>query len=507
MQDLQEDGVRPVLQPLADGRRVELGRIQRRERRQHLPARVVAAAHVVAVRGPGHGRLARLGSAVAARVDRVEVVADRPDHAAVAQIDVDGVQRDDEALVAGVGRVVHGGLGRRLDERARPRTRVDGRVARVAAGVDRDTSMVDELLDARKQQRVAVDGAPVAVDRAADPQRAAAGDDASRASRGSAAPGDPPLRHAAVYPVPEPRATELRNVAHPRTLRTCGASQRCWPWRPGNRGLGACSSRRRRDTRAAAVRRAGARPGLPGVLGEELRRGRDATSRTRSSPRPTPPSSAPRSRRVATPGRPRAPPRSRPSASASSPTTPRLGKIADETITAARPKVFEVQDHLGRGVQRRGRLEGRRRREGARPSASSSIPASTTCSSAGRTTAASTSPSTPRRAARRPLDLTRAARSLAKPPPGGPRSRAGPWRRRSSKPFGPAVFIIGAGLTAVGAGLTIWSGIDTQNNPGADAVKADCVGQGTSCPRVPAGPELAAADERPHRGDRRRRAW
>lgn len=57
----------------------------------------------------------------------------------------------------------------------------------------------------------------------------------------------------------------------------------------------------------------------------------------------------------------------------------------------------------------------------------------------------------------------------------------------SSKPFGPVVFFIGAGLTAVGGGLTIWSGIDTMNHPGTAAVKADCVGQGTSCPEYQQG--------------------
>ena len=51
----------------------------------------------------------------------------------------------------------------------------------------------------------------------------------------------------------------------------------------------------------------------------------------------------------------------------------------------------------------------------------------------------------------------------------------------SRKPFGRAPFYIGAGLTAVGIGATIFSGIDAQNNPGVDAVKRDCVGQGTSC--------------------------
>ena len=35
--------------------------------------------------------------------------------------------------------------------------------------------------------------------------------------------------------------------------------------------------------------------------------------------------------------------------------------------------------------------------------------------------------------------------------------------------------------------MTIWSGIDTQNNPGTAAVKADCVGQGTSCPQYQQG--------------------
>ena len=46
----------------------------------------------------------------------------------------------------------------------------------------------------------------------------------------------------------------------------------------------------------------------------------------------------------------------------------------------------------------------------------------------------------------------------------------------------PVVFFVGAGLTAVAAGVTVWSGIDTQNNPGADTVRTECAGQGTSCP-------------------------
>jgi hypothetical protein len=57
----------------------------------------------------------------------------------------------------------------------------------------------------------------------------------------------------------------------------------------------------------------------------------------------------------------------------------------------------------------------------------------------------------------------------------------------TAKPLGPAVFLIGAGLTAAGVGVTIWSGLDTQKNPGTAAVKADCVGQGTSCPEYQQG--------------------
>jgi hypothetical protein len=44
------------------------------------------------------------------------------------------------------------------------------------------------------------------------------------------------------------------------------------------------------------------------------------------------------------------------------------------------------------------------------------------------------------------------------------------------KPHGmsPTVFFIGAGATVVLGGLTVWSGIDTVNNPGADKVREEC---------------------------------
>lgn len=71
-----------------------------------------------------------------------------------------------------------------------------------------------------------------------------------------------------------------------------------------------------------------------------------------------------------------------------------------------------------------------------------------------------------------------------KPPPEPPPA---PVVVAASRPFGPVVFFIGAGLTAVGVGLTVWSGLDAQKNPGTAAVRADCVGQGTSCPEYQQG--------------------
>jgi len=47
--------------------------------------------------------------------------------------------------------------------------------------------------------------------------------------------------------------------------------------------------------------------------------------------------------------------------------------------------------------------------------------------------------------------------------------------------WSPIVFYVGAGLTAAAGGVTIWSGLDTQNNPGPDRVKEECAGQGEDC--------------------------
>ena len=72
-------------------------------------------------------------------------------------------------------------------------------------------------------------------------------------------------------------------------------------------------------------------------------------------------------------------------------------------------------------------------------------------------------------------------------PPKPPPDRGPPPPPESEKPLGPAVFLAGAGLTAVGLGVTIWSGLDAQKNPGQDAVRSACVGQGESCPQYQQG--------------------
>jgi hypothetical protein len=52
----------------------------------------------------------------------------------------------------------------------------------------------------------------------------------------------------------------------------------------------------------------------------------------------------------------------------------------------------------------------------------------------------------------------------------------------AGRPLPPLVFAAGAAVTAVGLGVTIWSGIDTENNPGKNAVIANCGGKTESCP-------------------------
>ncbi|MDF3070872.1 MAG: uncharacterized protein K0R38_6473 [Polyangiaceae bacterium] len=46
--------------------------------------------------------------------------------------------------------------------------------------------------------------------------------------------------------------------------------------------------------------------------------------------------------------------------------------------------------------------------------------------------------------------------------------------RKTSAGWSPTVFFVSAGVTAVLGGVTVWSGIDTINNPGADRVRQEC---------------------------------
>jgi len=65
------------------------------------------------------------------------------------------------------------------------------------------------------------------------------------------------------------------------------------------------------------------------------------------------------------------------------------------------------------------------------------------------------------------------------PPPAAPPSK--------SHGVSPVAVYVGGALTLVGLGVTVWSGVDAENNPGTAAVRRDCVGQGTSCPEYQQG--------------------
>ncbi|MBI5533100.1 MAG: hypothetical protein HY898_10310 [Deltaproteobacteria bacterium] len=72
------------------------------------------------------------------------------------------------------------------------------------------------------------------------------------------------------------------------------------------------------------------------------------------------------------------------------------------------------------------------------------------------------------------------ATSAAAPAPTRPTEPPPPPPKASGLP--PAVFIVGAGVTAVLTGVTIWSGLDTRNNPGRSTVELACADKGDSCP-------------------------
>jgi hypothetical protein len=67
-----------------------------------------------------------------------------------------------------------------------------------------------------------------------------------------------------------------------------------------------------------------------------------------------------------------------------------------------------------------------------------------------------------------------AALPPAPSPPQPAPPQTGGQTASGTRPFGPAVFVAGGALTAVLVGVTVWSGVDTINNPGTDAVRRDC---------------------------------
>lgn len=65
----------------------------------------------------------------------------------------------------------------------------------------------------------------------------------------------------------------------------------------------------------------------------------------------------------------------------------------------------------------------------------------------------------------------------APPPPDEPRASG----------ISPAFFAVSLIATAALGGTTIWSGIDTEKNPGVDAVRKACAGKGVTCPEYQEG--------------------
>ncbi len=252
--------------------------------------------------------------------------------------------------------------------------------------------------------------------------------------------------------------------------------------------MGASGSRRRCDARAAPVRGPGARSRLPRLRRQEYE---EAATHFENAffaaPNPAELRSAIRARRetgqnaraatLAAIGK-----RKYGSDAA-------LGKVADETIAAARPKVYEI--HVTSPEE-----------------CNVAVDAKVVTAEKATDFRFFVDPGkhelfvgwSEERSTKVSVDATAGASqdlTLTPPPPPPPSANArkvdsvftsgAAPESSSSKPFGPAVFFVGLGLTAVGAGVTVWSGIDTQNNPGTSAVKADCVGQGTSCPQYQQG--------------------
>lgn len=71
--------------------------------------------------------------------------------------------------------------------------------------------------------------------------------------------------------------------------------------------------------------------------------------------------------------------------------------------------------------------------------------------------------------------------SVSAPTPVAPVPAESPGETPPSSGWSPAVFWVGAGLTAVAGAATIWSGVDTLSNPGEDKVRRECARGDTEC--------------------------
>lgn len=87
-------------------------------------------------------------------------------------------------------------------------------------------------------------------------------------------------------------------------------------------------------------------------------------------------------------------------------------------------------------------------------------------------------PAAPKEPAQTPTEIPDRS---AQTPPASTGNNASVELSSASSGLPPWVFVAGAGLTAVSGGLLLWSGLDTQKNPGPDAVHEACKGKSRDC--------------------------
>lgn len=76
-----------------------------------------------------------------------------------------------------------------------------------------------------------------------------------------------------------------------------------------------------------------------------------------------------------------------------------------------------------------------------------------------------------------PPEAEAAVKEPPPPPPAPPPAAPPDEAEQKSAGWSPTVFYVSAGVTAVLAGVTVWSGIDTLNNPGKERVRQECASE------------------------------